>query len=169
MSKRLAAPRRIVFVATDLTEELDLFGSVSAFCAANRSPALDAPAYRIEIVSGARTAAIAGNCGITLLSNGSCFDLRGAIDTLIVVSGEHAHQPQSKELRPGWRRMGRRRAAWSRSAPAPSCWPRPGCWTGGASPRTGAAPLCWPSAFPPPTCRPMSYGSRMARSTPRPA
>ncbi|AKU21691.1 GlxA family transcriptional regulator [Massilia sp. NR 4-1] len=98
MSKRLAAPRRIVFVATDLAEELDLFGSVAAFRAANRSPALCSPAYSIEIVSGARTAAIAGNCGITLLSNGSCFDLRGAIDTLIVISGEHAHRPHSKEL-----------------------------------------------------------------------
>ncbi|AKU95823.1 Transcriptional regulator [Labilithrix luteola] len=81
--------RRVVFVAVPPVEELDLFGAVSAFINANRLRARTDRLYEVTVLSGGPDAAITGSSGVTLVGAGSCLRWKGAIDTLVVVTGRH--------------------------------------------------------------------------------
>ncbi len=94
----LIPTRRIVFVAVPPLIEVDLFGPVSCFLAANYEiQALAAP-YQIQIVAGTEGKNIAGHSGIAVLASQSFTEVSGAIDTLIIASGHEAHIPHDKKL-----------------------------------------------------------------------
>ncbi len=76
--------RRVVFVAFDRLQALDLVGPVEVFSLASR---LFGEAYSIEVVAP-REAELSTSSGLRLLPHGSLAGCRGAIDTLIVVGGE---------------------------------------------------------------------------------
>jgi transcriptional regulator GlxA family with amidase domain len=76
--------RRVVLVAFDRLQALDLVGPAEVFSMASR---LTAGAYSIEVVA-ARTSEISTSSGLHLRPDRSLAACRGAIDTLIVVGGE---------------------------------------------------------------------------------
>jgi transcriptional regulator GlxA family with amidase domain len=75
---------RIVLVAFDRFQALDLVGPTEVFSMASR---LQAGAYTTEIVSAARDE-ISSSSGLRLRPDRSLSACRGAIDTLVVVGGE---------------------------------------------------------------------------------
>jgi transcriptional regulator GlxA family with amidase domain len=76
--------RRVVLVAFDRLQALDLVGPAEVFSMASR---LTAGAYSIEVVA-ALTSEISTSSGLHLRPDRSLAACRGAIDTLIVVGGE---------------------------------------------------------------------------------
>lgn len=94
----LLPTRRIVLVAVPPLEEVDLFGPVSCFLAANRESQAMTPPYQLDIVAGTEGNNIAGHSGIALLSTQCFTEVSGHIDTLIIASGREAHLSHSKKL-----------------------------------------------------------------------
>jgi transcriptional regulator GlxA family with amidase domain len=76
-------PRRIVLVAFDRFQALDLTGPAEVFSMAAR---LKEGAYSIEVA--AASAEISSSSGLHLRPDRSLSSVRGAIDTLVVVGGE---------------------------------------------------------------------------------
>jgi len=77
-------PRRIVLLAVPPAMELDIFGPMSVFAAANR---LGGPYYTTELITTASDGYVAGTLGLSITAHGRYGDLRGQIDTLLVVGG----------------------------------------------------------------------------------
>jgi transcriptional regulator GlxA family with amidase domain len=80
----IADRRRIVFVAFDRLQALDLVGPVEVFSLASR---LFGDAYEIEVVAP-DGAELSTSSGLRMLPHGSVAGCRGSIDTLVVVGGE---------------------------------------------------------------------------------
>ena len=76
--------RRVVFVAFDRLQALDLVGPVEVFSLASR---LFGEPYSIEVVAPGG-AELSTSSGLRLVPHGSLAGCRGAIDTLVVVGGE---------------------------------------------------------------------------------
>lgn len=76
--------RRVVFVAFDGLQSLDLTGPLEVFAAADRFS--EAAGYSTEIVS-AGGAAVRASSGLTIQPERSLRGVRGAIDTLVIPGG----------------------------------------------------------------------------------
>ena len=130
--------RRVVIVAFDGAQSLDVTGPAEAFSIATRFFGGD---YAIELVTPDGAPARCTS-GLSLNADGSIDEVRGAIDTLVVAGGAGVRRgAPSDERSSRWiaRGRARARAAWPRSARARSCSPRPACSTAGARRRTGRA------------------------------
>src|SRR3954470_8789232 len=139
--------RRIVLVAADGLQSLDLTGPLEVLHAAS---GVVPGAYRIEVAGTAGTAPVRSTSGLALLPDLALADVRGHVDTLLVAGGAGARAAAEdlavvaagRRRRPS--RASRRsaappdaRAASRRSAPGPSCSPRPGCSTAAGRRPTG--------------------------------
>jgi transcriptional regulator GlxA family with amidase domain len=80
----IADRRRVVFVAFDRLQALDLVGPAEVFSLASR---LFGDAYEIEVVAP-DGAELSTSSGLRMLPHGSVAGCRGPIDTLVVVGGE---------------------------------------------------------------------------------
>lgn len=83
--------RRVVFVAGDETEILDLVGPLQVFVRAAekygaRNPGLP-PIYSAEVVTISTHRPFVTNCGLRITAHTTFRELRGKIDTLIVAGG----------------------------------------------------------------------------------
>jgi transcriptional regulator GlxA family with amidase domain len=81
----MAAERRVVVLAYDGIQSLDLTGPVEAFDVATRHGIV--PPYRVEVVAPS-TQPIVTTSGITITPARSIHDLRTAVDTFIVAGGD---------------------------------------------------------------------------------
>jgi transcriptional regulator GlxA family with amidase domain len=79
--------RRIVLVAADGLQSLDLTGPLEVLHAAGR---VVPGAYRIQVAGTAGTAPVRSTSGLALLPDVALADVRGHVDTLIVAGGEGA-------------------------------------------------------------------------------
>ncbi len=91
IESRLAA-RRIVFLAVPPVQLLDLAGPYEIFDRTGRALPGREPAaygaYRVEVVSAGRAPLVLSSCALGVASQGYYGDLRGPVDTLLVVGGE---------------------------------------------------------------------------------
>ena len=133
-----AAERRVVVLAYDGIQSLDVVGPVEVFDVATRHGIT--PPYRIEVVGPDRRARSSRTSGITITPArahrrrprpGRHVRRRRAASGI----DDRARGPGAGRRGPPRRRRGR--AGSRRSAPARSCSPRPACSTAAASPRTG--------------------------------
>jgi transcriptional regulator GlxA family with amidase domain len=75
----------VVLVVYPGLQGLDLVGPVEVFAGASR--ALERPAYRI-VVAAVRPGTVATATGLGIVADTALADLRGAVDTLVVVGGD---------------------------------------------------------------------------------
>jgi len=91
IESRLAA-RRIVFLTVPPVQLLDLAGPYEIFDRTGRALPGREPAaygaYRVEVVSAGRAPLVLSSCALGVASQGYYGDLRGPVDTLLVVGGE---------------------------------------------------------------------------------
>jgi transcriptional regulator GlxA family with amidase domain len=80
-------PRTVAFLVVPPVQELDLVGPLEVFVSANRVMAERGPAYSLRIVTTDRTRAVAGQCGLSLVTEGNYRKLKGTVDTLFVIGG----------------------------------------------------------------------------------
>jgi len=100
MGRRTAGRRRVVMVAFEDFQILDLTGPAEVFAVANRLlPAGDR--YRVQVLSP-DGAGLRASSGIVLSADGGLEAGRGPIDTLVVVGGEGTRQALSDERLVGW-------------------------------------------------------------------
>jgi transcriptional regulator GlxA family with amidase domain len=78
--------RRVVFVAFDDFQVLDLTGPLEVFSAASRIVGADAGGYTVEVLSPDGVA-VRASCGLAVHTGGRLAHCRGAIDTLVIVGG----------------------------------------------------------------------------------
>ena len=78
---------RVVLFAVPPAMELDIFGPMSVFAAANRVIGPHQKGYGIELFTTSSDGAVAGTLGLTVSAHGRYRDLRGSVDTLLVVGG----------------------------------------------------------------------------------
>jgi transcriptional regulator GlxA family with amidase domain len=102
-------PRRVVVLVVPPIEELDLVGPVQVLSTATRLMRRGGPPYAIEVVSTSRDRAIAGESGLSLVAQSHYAEVKGEIDSLLVVSGVKGRNRRDDEL-----------SAWLRRT-APSC------------------------------------------------
>jgi transcriptional regulator GlxA family with amidase domain len=81
----MANERRVVVLAYDGIQSLDLIGPVEVFDVATRHQIT--PPYRVEIVAPT-TDPIVTTSGVTITPQSAIGDLRGAIDTFVVAGGD---------------------------------------------------------------------------------
>lgn len=105
--------RRVVLLAVPPAMELDVIGPVSVFEAVNRVPGHSGPMCRTELVTTGPGYAIEGFCGISLVAHKHYGQVRGEVDTLLVVGGEGARTTQDegvlswlRDMAPQVRRLG---------------------------------------------------------------
>jgi transcriptional regulator GlxA family with amidase domain len=79
--------KRVVVLVIPPVEELDLVGPVGVFAGVNRILGTRGPAYRIEIVTVGPDRVIQGDCGLSFNVDGLYKNIRGTVDTLLVVAG----------------------------------------------------------------------------------
>ncbi len=86
------AARRVVFLAVPPVQLLDLVGPYEIFShvahALGEHNLASRRGYRVEVVSTERAPLVAGNRGLDVAAHGHYRDLRGPVDTLLVVGGE---------------------------------------------------------------------------------
>jgi transcriptional regulator GlxA family with amidase domain len=78
-------PRTVAFLVVPPVQELDLVGPLEVFTGANRVLAGRGPGYSLRIVSTEHTRAVAGNCGLSLVTEGHYSKLEQSVDTLFVI------------------------------------------------------------------------------------
>jgi transcriptional regulator GlxA family with amidase domain len=101
--------RRIVVLVVPPIEELDLVGPVQVLSTAGRLVGGHMPPYEICIVTTNRDLLIRGESGLSLNAQAHYLDVRGEIDSLLLVSGVSNRNVRDKEL-----------AAWLRQT-VPQC------------------------------------------------
>lgn len=106
-------PRRIVVLVVPPIEELDLVGPVQVLSTATRLMGRSGIPYEIEVVSTTRDRMIAGESGLSIVAGAYYQEIRGEIDSLLVVSGVRGRNRRDDELAawlrrtvPGCRRVG---------------------------------------------------------------
>lgn len=110
--------------ALDLVGPLDVFGAANARRTSN-------PPYRLFIIGLDRNVVCAEN-GLSIVP-AHTIDDAPQLDTLIIPGAAEADASIPIEgCSPGYVNGPRRHDAWPPSAPEPTYWLRPGCWTGGA-------------------------------------
>jgi transcriptional regulator GlxA family with amidase domain len=92
--------RRIVFLALPLTQMLDLVAPHDAFSQAEAINFANTnnSHYKLEVVSGTHEKVIVGHSGLNLVADTCYEELRGSIDTLIVVGGDVMLEPFDPQL-----------------------------------------------------------------------
>lgn len=90
--------RRVVFLAVPPAMELDIIGPVSVFEAVNRMPGHCGPLCRTELVTTGPENTLAGYSGISLVAHRHFSEVRGRVDTLIVVGGDGARTTQDEGI-----------------------------------------------------------------------
>ena len=101
--------RRVVVLVVPPIEELDLVGPVQVLSTAGRLVGGKTPPYEICVVTTSRDRAIAGESGLSLNAQAHYLDVRGEIDSLLLVSGVSTRNARDDEL-----------SAWLRET-APRC------------------------------------------------
>ena len=101
--------RRVVVLVVPPIEELDLVGPVQVLSTAGRLVGGRIPPYEICVVTTNRDRLIRGESGLSLNAQAHYLDLRGEIDSLLLVSGVSTRNARDKEL-----------AAWLRHT-VPQC------------------------------------------------
>ena len=99
-------PRHIVFVLVPPVAEVDLTGPLTIFHGANllaQAKQKSSP-YKVSVVSAERGKTVEGECGLKFAVERRLNDLKGAVDTLIVVGGggsysAEPHHPAVRWLR----------------------------------------------------------------------
>ena len=127
--------RRIVIVAFESAQVLDVTGPLEVFSTASRFwPAAD---YHTELVSP-RGGPVQTSSGLTF-ATGPVAGVDGGLDTLVVAGGRDTDAACADEelLHHVWRLASTARRVTSVCALGPSCWPRRGCSTGAGPRRTG--------------------------------
>ncbi len=102
----MASPRRIVIVAFDGVQALDVTGPSEVFSLADR--AARGGAYRIELV--APEPEIRSSSGLALVPAATLERCRGAIDTLVVAGGQGVRAAAGDERLISWLRLAARRS-----------------------------------------------------------
>lgn len=82
--------RRVVLLAIEPVEELDVAGPVSVFAHANRVLSANSLRYNVEIVGTTRNSVVRGECGMSLAVASDYRTVHGDIDTLLVAGGNGA-------------------------------------------------------------------------------
>ena len=103
------APRKVVVLAVPPVEELDLVGPIQVFSTAGRLRNGRTKAYDVRIVTTRRDRRISGEGGLTMVAHSHYREIRGPIDSLLLVCGVASRHACDAEL-----------AAWLRSR-APGC------------------------------------------------
>jgi transcriptional regulator GlxA family with amidase domain len=105
--------RRVVVLVVPPIEELDLIGPVQVLSTATRLMGRGGVPYEICVASTTRDRAIAGESGLSIMAQTYYQDLRGEIDSLLVVNGVRTRNRCEPELAawlrrtvPGCRRVG---------------------------------------------------------------
>jgi transcriptional regulator GlxA family with amidase domain len=98
-------PRRVVLLAFDDLQSLDLIGPNEVFAAASR---LSPDAYKVEIV--APTITFQSWSGVRMAADETLTTCRGPIDTLIVVGGEGSDRAEENEQLIAWLRAAAKRS-----------------------------------------------------------
>lgn len=78
---------RVVLLAVPPVMELDIVGPMSVFAAANSIVAKKSAGYKVELVSTAPGGLLEGSLGLSISGHRFYRDIRGGIDTLLVVGG----------------------------------------------------------------------------------
>lgn len=110
---RSESARRVVLVAHDDAQILDVTGPLEVFARADRflyeSGLSSRSAYALELVA-AQAGRLATSCGVALIVPRSAYETRGAIDTLIVSGGIGTARALGNRRLIGWIRRAARRA-----------------------------------------------------------
>ncbi len=110
--RRMPPPRRIVIVAFEGVQALDITGPSEVFSLADRSHAGAGRAsrgiYELELVSPLG-AAVATSSGLRMMPHGSLDDCQGPIDTLVVPGGQGTRAAAADERLISWLRLAARR------------------------------------------------------------
>lgn len=121
--------KTIAVLALPGVQMLDVSGPLDVFAQANAE--LGRPYYALRVVAY-EPGPVRSSSGVRLLPDAVVGDALPRLNTLLVAGTPHARAPCSASRRcdgsappPGMPN------ATGRSAPAPSCWPPPACWTGG--------------------------------------
>lgn len=87
---------RVVVFAVPPAEELDIVGPWDVFGTTNNALREQGPIYNIELVTAGRQRTFRGDAGLTLWAKYRYTELRGEIDTLVVVGGTGATTSRSR-------------------------------------------------------------------------
>jgi len=87
IEKTGSTSRRIVLFSVPPAMELDIIGPMSVFAAVNNMKNLLHPGYEIELATSERDRVIAGLLGFSLPAHRHYREIRGNVDTLLVVGG----------------------------------------------------------------------------------
>jgi transcriptional regulator GlxA family with amidase domain len=90
--------RRIVVLVVPPIEELDLIGPVQVLSTASRLRGGSVAAYEIVVVTTNRDRLIRGESGLSLTAQAHYSEVRGEIDSLLVVSGVSTRNARNDEL-----------------------------------------------------------------------
>ena len=91
-------PRPVVVLVVPPIEELDLIGPVQVFSTATRLMGRGGTPYEIRVVSTTRDRLIAGESGLSIVAQAYYQDVKGEIDSLLVVSGVKGRNRRDDEL-----------------------------------------------------------------------
>ena len=97
-----ASPRRIVFVAFELVQALDVAGPLEVFSLADR--AAPAPVYTLELLSS-RGRPIRTSSGLQITPDAGLDGCEGPIDTLVVAGGQGTRAAAADAHLVGWIRQ----------------------------------------------------------------
>ncbi|MBF0552844.1 MAG: AraC family transcriptional regulator, partial [Deltaproteobacteria bacterium] len=97
--------RRVVFLAVPPAMELDIVGPAAVFAAVNRMPGRGGPAYEIELATTGSDRIITGSSGLSLVAHRLYGEIRGEVDTLLVVGGTGALADQDAAVQAWLRKM----------------------------------------------------------------
>ncbi len=152
-----AVTRRILLLAAPGTQILDLVGPYQVFTRASEIAARTKPMasslYSLQVVT-TEPGMLLTSCGLRLEAHQTFRQVRGTVDTLLVVGGASVEAgEEDSAVVESLRRMApalRLHCAVSAlSAPAHFCWRERDCWMGVALRRTGNTATCWPDVIHP--------------------
>ena len=90
--------KRVVLLVIPPVEELDLVGPVEVLGTANRLLGHGAPPYRVEVVTTTRDRRIDGACGLSLLAHQHYQEVRGRVDSVLVICGVESRTTRDRAL-----------------------------------------------------------------------
>lgn len=97
----LRSALRVVVFAVPPAEELDIVGPWDVFGSVNSAQREQGPVYNLELVTAGRHRMFPGDSGLTLTAKYRYTEVRGEIDTLIVVGGTGATTSRDRAIA-GW-------------------------------------------------------------------
>src|SRR4051812_4002739 len=91
-------PRPVVVLVVPPIEELDLVGPVQVLSTATRLMGRAGTPYEITVASTTRDRVIAGESGLSIVAQAYYRDLKGEIDSLLLVSGVKTRNQRDDEV-----------------------------------------------------------------------